>query len=57
VGGALPEAELIDVAAKVGLLEVRITARFDCYAGTSAIDRLASDVGVHGVNLSARKPG
>jgi hypothetical protein len=57
VGGALPEAELIDVAAKVGLLEVRITARFDCYAGTSAIDRLASDVGVHGVNLSAHKPG
>ena len=57
MGGALPEAELIEVVAAVGLLGGEIMERFDCYAGTSALDRLAADVGVHGVNLMAHKPG
>ena len=57
MGGALPEAELVAVATEVGLVDCRISRRFDCYEGTSAIDRLSDDVGVHGVNMSARKPG
>jgi arsenite methyltransferase len=56
VGGALPEAELVEVVDLVGLVDGRITERFDCYAGTSSMERLASDVDVHGVNLFARKP-
>ena len=48
---------MLAVVAEVGLIDAKITERFDCYAGTSAMDKLASDVGVHGVNLSARKPG
>jgi hypothetical protein len=56
VGGALPEAEFIEVATLVGLVDVRITERFDCYAGTSAKEKLSKDLEVHGVNVYARKP-
>jgi len=57
VGGALPEAELIEVTTRVGLVDARITEQFDCYAGTSAKEKLSRDLEVHGVNLFARKPG
>lgn len=57
MGGALPEAELIEVTTRVGLVDARITEQFDCYAGTSAKEKLSRDLEVHGVNLFARKPG
>jgi arsenite methyltransferase len=56
VGGALPEAEMIEVVELVGLMDGQITERFDCYAGTSSKSRLSADVDVHGANLFARKP-
>jgi arsenite methyltransferase len=57
VGGALPEAELLQVVEQVGLIDGRLAQRFDCYAGTSAKDKLPGDFDLHGVNLFARKPG
>lgn len=50
-------AELVEVVGMVGLVGGCIVEQFDCYDGTSSKDRLASDVGVRGVNLYARKPG
>jgi hypothetical protein len=38
----------------VGFTEVRIVARFDCFAETSK-ERTARQYGVLGVNLSAQK--
>jgi SAM-dependent methyltransferase len=57
IGGALPEAELDELAAKVGLFEGKIGERFDCYKGTSARVKLSKDLFVQGVNFFARKPG
>ena len=39
---------------EVGLTDVRITARFDCFRGTSKAD-VAEEFAVHGVNVSARR--
>jgi hypothetical protein len=39
----------------IGLEEVRITARFDCFRATSK-EKTARKFGVHGVNVFARKP-
>ncbi len=41
---------------EVGLAEVRITDRFDCFRGTSKED-VAREFTVRGVNLFARRPG
>ena len=41
----------------VGLVDGRLCERFESFAGTSSMNRLARDVDVHGVNLFARKPG
>jgi hypothetical protein len=41
---------------EVGLTEVRITQRFDCFQGTSKED-VAREFTVYGVNLFARRPG
>jgi hypothetical protein len=41
---------------EVGLTDVRITDRFDCFRGTSKED-VAVEFTVRGVNLFARKPG
>jgi hypothetical protein len=43
------------VLARVGLTDVRITERFDCFAGTSK-ERVARKYGVIGVNVAATKP-
>jgi len=40
---------------QIGFEEVNITARFDCFRGTSK-ERTARKYGVHGVNVFARKP-
>ena len=56
MGGALPEAELVEVVTAVGLVSGQIVERFNTYDRTSAKAKLAADVGVHGVNLLARKP-
>ena len=40
---------------EVGLVDVRITERFDCFKGTSKED-VATEFGVRGVNLFARRP-
>lgn len=56
VAGALPETELFDLTHELGFRAGRITARFDCFRGTSAEVRVASDLHVHAVNFYAEKP-
>ena len=55
IGGAVREEELAALAADVGLVGGRVTERFDCFAGTSAGQKLASDLFVHSVNFVAEK--
>jgi arsenite methyltransferase len=55
IGGALPEAELIELAAKAGLRDGRIQARFQSFAGTSAEVKGSADLHISAVNFSARK--
>ncbi|WP_428261188.1 hypothetical protein [Haliangium sp.] len=55
MAGALPEAELYEIAESVGLVEGRILAYFDCFRGTSALDKLSKDLRPQGVNFSAIK--
>ena len=55
IGGAVQEEELAALAAGVGLVGGRVTERFDCFAGTSAADKLATDLFVHSVNFVAEK--
>lgn len=54
MAGALPEAELVEITAAIGLLEGRIVERFDCFRNTSAQAKLSRDLQVHGVNFFAR---
>lgn len=56
IGGALPDAELCEITADVGLLDGKIVERFECYEGTSAKAKLSKDLFVQGVNFFARKP-
>ena len=56
IGGALPEPELFELCAEVGLTDRRIQARFQSFADTSAEAKLARDLRVGAVNFSARKP-
>jgi arsenite methyltransferase len=51
----LPEAELYEITARVGLTDGKIVERFDCYQGTSAKAKLSKDLFVQGVNFFARK--
>jgi len=60
VGSALPAVRVeLDPSALfkygIGLEDVRITARFDCFRATSK-EKTARKYGVHGVNVFARKP-
>jgi len=55
IGGALPEPELFEIAAAVGLRDGRITERFDCFRNTSAEAKISKDLRVHAVNFLARK--
>ncbi|HWA71736.1 MAG TPA: hypothetical protein VG937_05370 [Polyangiaceae bacterium] len=56
IDGALQERELIEIAAEEGLLGGRVSERFDAFGGTSAGDRVASDLRVQGANFFAEKP-
>jgi len=56
IGGALVEGELPELAAASGLVDTRTTARFDCFANTTAEIKVSSDLYVQGVNFFARKP-
>lgn len=55
MGGALPEAGLIELATRIGFEQVRVTHRFDCARGTSRAP-IARLFGVSGMNLLAVKP-
>src|SRR3954447_10511046 len=55
IGGALRTEELQELAARAGLLGGRVTERFDCFAGTSAGEKVALDLHVHSVNFFAER--
>jgi len=57
VGGALPEPELLEAAAETGLVNGRITERFDCFHGAAAEFTVPKDLMIGAVNFFARKPG
>ncbi len=46
---------MVKLFREVGLVDVRITERFDCFRGTSKED-VALEFGVRGINLFARRP-
>ena len=55
VAGALPAAELLSYLARIGMQDVRLEARFDCFRATSK-EKTAVQLGVRGANVFARKP-
>jgi arsenite methyltransferase len=55
IGGAVREDELQALAAGAGLGGGRITERFDCFAGTSAGDKVALDLHVQAANFFSEK--
>jgi SAM-dependent methyltransferase len=56
IAGALPEAELSELACDLGFVDARPLAHFDCFAGTSAEGKVSHDLHVQGLNFLARKP-
>jgi len=56
IGGALPEPELAELAAQVGLEACRVLERFDCFGATATSSRVAADLEVQAVNFFAAKP-
>lgn len=46
---------MVTLLKEAGLTDIRITQRFDCFRGTSKEAR-ARELGVHGVNVFARRP-
>jgi SAM-dependent methyltransferase len=56
IGGAVREEELRELAAGAGLRGGRITQRFDCFAGTTAGDKVSRDLEVQSANFYAEKP-
>jgi len=57
IAGAMVETELAELAALAGLGGGCIVERFDCFRHTRALDKVAKDLFVHGVNFCARKEG
>lgn len=55
VAGALVESELPEVAAAAGLRNGRVVAAYDCFRDTSAAEKVAKDLKVHGVTFFACK--
>lgn len=55
VAGALPEPELHELAAEAGLLEGRVVARFESFAGASAAAKVSPELELGAVSFSARK--
>lgn len=56
VGGALQVEELVELAARHGLVGSRVTARHDCFRGTSAEAKVAHDLGLGAISFTAEKP-
>lgn len=56
IGGALPEAELGELAAAAGLESGRTLEHFDCFGGTETNVRVAADLQVRAVNFFAQRP-
>lgn len=56
IAGALPEPELSALAHAAGFIEPRPLQHFDCFAGTSAEDKVSRDLHVRSLNFFARKP-
>jgi SAM-dependent methyltransferase len=56
IAGALPETELGSVTAEAGFVDAQSMQHFDCFAGTSAVDKVSRDLHVRSVNFFARKP-
>ncbi len=48
-------AELAEIASAVGLTDGHIVERFNCFADTSALQKLSKDLRVQGVNFVARR--
>jgi len=57
IAGALPEPELFELTTALGLVEGRVTERFDCFRNTSAENKVSGDLHVQAVNFFARKTG
>jgi arsenite methyltransferase len=55
VGGALLEAELIDIARQAGFVGSGIVERFDSFRGSLVEKNVAPVIGVHGANFFAQK--
>jgi hypothetical protein len=49
-------AELVEIIGQVGFRDVRVTQRFDSFAGTSK-ENVAKKFAVRGVNIFARREG
>ena len=56
IAGALPEPEFATLAGELGFIDARVLAHFECFAGTSAEDKVSRDLRVRGLNFFARKP-
>jgi SAM-dependent methyltransferase len=57
IAGALPRTELASLAHETGFVDTRLLDSFDCFAGTSAQEKVSHDLHVQGLNFFARKPG
>jgi arsenite methyltransferase len=55
IAGALPEPELAEACAEVGLMGGRVVAYYDAFAGTSADAKVSEDLRVKGVTFFAVK--
>jgi len=55
VGGALLEAELLELAEEAGLSDGRIVKRFESFKGTASLARVKASRHPHGANFYARK--
>jgi SAM-dependent methyltransferase len=56
IAGALTVPELQSLAEQTGFVDCRPLARFDCFDGTTAMDKVSRDLHVQGMNFFARKP-
>jgi SAM-dependent methyltransferase len=56
IAGALTEPELVALCRAVGFVDVQPRARFRCFDGTSAADKVSRDLDVHAMNFFAAKP-
>lgn len=56
IGGALVEYELPELCNSAGLVDGKVTKRFNCFLNTPAENKVAKDLFVHSINFYARKP-